>query len=125
MLRQQPLGIYCLPSGAMENHLKRFSLLGTITAVIFASVPATPILANVLSEKDGTTFRDCKMMNADEAFRNQSCRAVMRKVHVTKSDLVKMKSCESQTSQTVNPDCAAMAAKHPDLAHGHGMDDSH
>jgi hypothetical protein len=85
---------------------------------------ASPFFAPVSTAAEGeaATFRKCMLMNADDAFRNSGCRSVLGKLHVTKSDLNKMKSCESHTSGAAdNSDCIEMAKKHPDLVQGHGV----
>jgi hypothetical protein len=104
--------------------MNRYTPSSAIAAIGFTAIFLMPASAKTPSQKDAKTFQSCMLMKAEEAFQNTSCRAVMRKLRVTKSDLVKMKSCESQTSATENNnDCAEMAEKHPELAHGHGRDD--
>jgi hypothetical protein len=92
-----------------------YAVLILATSPLFAPV-------STAAEGEAMTFRKCMLMNADDAFRNSGCRNVLGKLHVTRSDLKKMQSCESHTSGADdNSDCIEMAKKHPDLAQGHGV----
>jgi len=104
--------------------MKRDNLAEAILAAAFFAIALTPRFAKAQSSEEAMAFQNCKGMSVEEAFHNKSCRIVFRKLHITKSDLAKIQSCESQTSDTENSYCQEMAEKHPDLAHGHGMDGS-
>jgi hypothetical protein len=82
-------------------------------------------LAKTPSSEDAVVFRNCMAMQAKDALENDHCLSVLRKLHVSKDDFVKMKSCESLTSPADDDsNCREMAKKHPELARGHGMVES-
>ena len=96
-----------------------------ILLLVFAAVSvciSAPVMAKAPSAEDAKNFRSCMSEDTSKALRSERCRSVMRKMHITKSDYIKMKSCEAQTTSD-NSDCQEMAEKHPELTRGHGMDD--
>jgi len=103
----------------------KYSTMGmAFVAALLTVGSAAPALAAKLSTEEAKTLRDCMVMKSDDAVQDAGCRTVMRKEHVTKVDLEKMKSCENKMEAAGdNPDCVEMVKKHPDLARGHGMDD--
>ncbi len=74
-----------------------------------------------LTKDEALKLNKCMAMTPAVLVADAACLAVLKKAEISKTDVEKMRHCESiQENVSTNPDCMAMVKKHPQLARGHG-----
>jgi hypothetical protein len=107
----------------MFHFIQRPVAIAALACLGFSSVQAASAATEErLSQAEVLKLNTCMSMTSDVLAKDGQCTVVMRKASLTRSDIEKMRRCESKLEVDVlkDPDCAAMIKKHPDLVRGHG-----